>query len=131
MQVEERQRQSVSIGTVWARLWPAAKRRADQPLRRGAWYPVVQRDQTTMAVKTDAGRVLVDVHQVEVRQDCPMRFTVVRLSKNEPNPAKGTPRNLGLRYAVCPQCCARVRLMGAAARLKCRHCGHSGGIEEI
>lgn len=84
-----------------------------------------------MALKTKAGRVIVDVHQVETRDEPPTRFTIVRLSKTEPNPARGTPDNLGLRYAVCPSCTARVRLIGNPVNLTCSDCSHRGGVEEI
>jgi DNA-directed RNA polymerase subunit RPC12/RpoP len=127
----------------WARLWPAAKRAgaADRRLRQGAWYPVVSRGASRLVLEVSGERVAVPHDLLEVRSTRPDRFTVVYRTRDDPNPARDTRRDLGRVYAVCPVCAARVLLarrpyLGTTGvwvttgveHARCRKCGHEGVV---
>lgn len=113
----------------WARLYPTARIATNPRLRQGVWYPIVDPDQEERVVVEVLGRrVAVPKRLVEVRPKQPTRFTVVYLARNQPNPAQGTSRYLGRKYAVCPVCGSRVRLGGEPERLLCPKCGHEGEV---
>jgi hypothetical protein len=95
----------------WARL------RADYdcPLRRGAWYRVLELKQLEVVVHVHNKSVLVARPWVELAPVPPPRWTVVeRAGKQAPDS--------GGRYAVCPSCRERVRLTGTPPTLRCRRC---------
>lgn len=113
----------------WARLWAVARPRTRPMLRSGAWYPV-------MGAEGDDGLVLsvrhhevrLPAHFVEVRKERPRQFTVVCRGRLDPNPAAGTGRDLGARYAVCPASGHRIRLHGRAPWIECPGCGYRGEV---
>ena len=86
----------------WARV------RADQdcPLRRGAWYRVVEL--TPVEAIVDVNHRLLHIPRafVQVLPLRPPAWTVV------PGPDAGA--SAGRKYGVCPSCCARARLDGPA-----------------
>lgn len=81
-----------------------------------------------MVVQVKERRVAVPKRLLEIRAKRPTRFTVVYLARNQPNPAEGTARYLGRKYAVCPVCGVRVRVAGEPERLQCAECGHTGEV---
>jgi len=81
-----------------------------------------------VVVQVKDRRVAVPKRLLEIRAKQPTRFTVVYLARNQPNPAEGTARYLGRKYAVCPVCGVRVRLGGEPERLQCAECGHTGEV---
>jgi hypothetical protein len=98
-------------------------------LRSGAWYPVVGPDLGSEVLLTVRHRtVRLPARLVEVRSERPRRFTVVFRSRVEDNPASGTGKDLGVRYAVCPASGHRIQLRGRPARLECPGCGYRGDI---
>lgn len=88
------------------------------PLRRGAWYRVLNASPL---------EVVVDVHQKQVRvprrhlqlADQPMQMWTV-VERAEPSPR--SPRSLGSTYAVCPSCRERLPLAGQPANMRCPQC---------
>jgi hypothetical protein len=72
--------------------------------------------------------VMVPNHLVEIRTDPPERFTVVYRAGADPNPVRGTRSDLGRRYAVCPACSNRMRLLGKPELVHCYDCGHEGMV---
>jgi hypothetical protein len=113
----------------WARLWAIAHPRTRPMLRSGAWYPVVgdgPPSEVLLAVRHRTVRLPAQL--VEVRRERPRQFTVVIRSRVEQNPASGTRRDVGIRYAVCPASGHRIRLRGRPARLECPGCGYRGEI---
>ncbi len=105
----------------WARVRPKTGLR----LRRGAWYPVLTDDRTkNVEIDVAEHAVAVPREQVQIRRHRPERFSVVVKSSDDPNRVKGTPEDLGLRYAVCPASHSRVRLSGHPNFLVCPDCGH-------
>lgn len=118
---------SHSVG--WARLWAIAHPRTRPMLRSGAWYPVVAEGAASDVVLSVRHRtVRLPSQLLEVRRERPHRFTVVFRSREEANPATGTHRDLGKRYAVCPASGHRIGLRGRPARLECPGCGYRGEI---
>lgn len=111
--------------TIWARAYPSGA----GPLRRGAWYPAVH-DEDDNEVLIDVGikRVAVHTQLVELRPTIPSGFSVVERSSREPNPARGTPHDLGRVYAVCPVSRTRVRLETNDDVLTCPDCGYEGAV---
>ena len=99
----------------WARV------RADQdcPLRRGAWYRVV--DLTPVEAIVDVNHRLLHIPRafVQVLPLRPPAWTVV------PGPDRGAAAGTGgaRKYGVCPSCCARARLDGPAPAMRCPRCG--------
>ncbi|OGU13298.1 MAG: hypothetical protein A3K13_08605 [Gemmatimonadetes bacterium RIFCSPLOWO2_12_FULL_68_9] len=113
----------------WVRLYPTSRIVTNPRLRQGVWYPIVDPDLGERLVIQVLGRsVAVPKRLVEIRPKRPTRFTVVYLARNQPNPAEGTARFLGRKYAVCPVCGARVRVAGEPERLQCTACGHQGEV---
>jgi hypothetical protein len=97
--------------------------------RRGAWYPVVGEASDDRAVVVVHGRrVAVARRYLEIRPRRPETFTAVVRGTNEPNPARGTPADLGQTYAVCPTCGARNRVWPNAPALTCSGCRHRGEV---
>ncbi len=113
----------------WARLYPTARPFTNPRLRQGVWYPVVDPALgERVVVQVKDRRVAVPRKALEIRDRRPTRFTVVVLARNQANPAEGTSRFLGRRYAVCPACGVRVRLGGEPEQLVCAECGHRGEV---
>ncbi len=79
--------------------------RADQdcPLRRGAWYRVVEL--TPVEAIVDVNHRLLHIPRafVQVLPLRPPAWTVV------PGPDAGGAAGAGRKYGVCPSCCARWR----------------------
>src|SRR5205823_6261765 len=97
----------------WARV------RADQdcPLRRGAWYRVVEL--TPVEAIVDVNHRLLHIPRafVQVLPLQPPAWTVV------PGPDVGGAAGAGRKYGVCPSCCARARLDGPAPAMRCPRWG--------
>jgi len=113
----------------WARLWAIAHPRTRPMLRSGAWYPVVSDAVSSeVTLKVRHRDVRLPAQLLEVRKERPRKFTVVFRSRVEENPAAGTRRDLGPRYAVCPASGHRIRLRGRPARVECPGCAYRGEI---
>src|SRR3989442_11377135 len=85
------------------------------PLRRGAWYRVIDVTPLEVVVEVHHKSVLVARPWVELAQVPPPRWTVVE------NSARKAPGSNG-RYAVCPSCRERMPLSGNPPSLRCRRC---------
>ena len=115
--------------SAWARAWATARPFARPMPRRGAWYPVVGETSGDRAVIQINGRkVAIAKRFLELRQERPRTFTAVIRGINEPNPTRGTKRDLGQTYAVCPQCAARNAVSPKAPVLSCAGCHHRGEV---
>jgi hypothetical protein len=99
-------------------------------MRAGAWYPVLEpaRADGSVILMLRNREVRVPAKLLEIRRDRPHRFTVVRLGREDGNPAAGTRRDLGRTYAVCPASGHRVRLRGSEGRVECPGCGYRGEV---
>lgn len=115
--------------SAWARTWATARPFARPMPRRGAWYPVVGETSGDRAVLQVLGRkVAIARRYLEIRPRRPDAFTAVVRGRDEPNPARGTPDDLGQTYAVCPACDARNRVWPSAPMLSCSRCHFSGEV---
>ena len=113
----------------WARPWAIARPFSRPAPRAGAWYPIVGHAGTDRVVLEIRGRKVAIMRKLlEVRSERPRRFTVVYRPKHEPNPAAGTPGDLGKQYAVCPSCNARLPLWGEPVVVTCGTCSHRGEV---
>ena len=110
----------------WARVTPLIQR--SERLRRGAWYRVIDDAASTQNVVLDVDMdgaprpVKVPRTRLRIRRHRPERLSVVELSSNDPNPARGTSGFLGSIYAVCPKTGSRLRLWGRPDRVVCSSC---------
>lgn len=113
----------------WARVWPTIRPPHSRNLRAGAWYPVVK-DDLEDRVSLLLGKTPVDVPRkvLEIRTQRPHRFTVVYRLGHEWVPGRPSVHNLGKRYAVCPICFHRFKLLGEPERRVCPNCNHEGEI---
>jgi hypothetical protein len=114
----------------WARPWSITAPLARKALRAGAWYPVVEhrRIDGVVVLVMRHRNVRVPARLLELRRDRPHRFTVVYMTPRDPNPASGTVRDLGRKYAVCPASGHRIRLEGEPSHLDCPGCGYRGEV---
>jgi hypothetical protein len=101
-------------------------------LRRGAWYPVVE--------KSPDGHVVIDVRDgvqvrlsssdVILRQQPPEAWSVVvRTGVLRPTLGKQKGRDVITTYGVCPHCHERQEFEGKPARLKCTRCGKESAVD--
>jgi hypothetical protein len=111
----------------WARLWAVARPNTRPMLRSGAWYPVVARGEEVV-LEVRHRQVKLSPHLVELRDERPRRFTVVYRGRDEENPARGTRRDLGHKYAVCPASGHRILIKGEPVYLQCPGCGYRAEI---
>ncbi len=106
--------------------WARARPPGAGALRRGAWYRVVG-DNGNGSVVVDLGpRGTAEVprSQIQIRHHRPPYFSIVVRSPEDPNPVRGTPRDVGDRYAVCPHSHTRVPLNGdEKPYIDCPECG--------
>jgi hypothetical protein len=100
-------------------------------LRRGAWYPVVN-DSNSRIVILDVSKRNVPIprESVELSEEKPLRWSVVRFDPAKPVPARISQQNLPLIYAVCAFCRARsVELEESTTSLKCQECGREAPVD--
>jgi hypothetical protein len=99
--------------------WARVRARTTCPLRRGAWYRVVQLTAAD-AVLDVAGRpVTVPRAFLQVLPIRPRMWSVVL----RPRGAVAPPPSWGPRYGVCPRCSARAPLHQGSATMRCPTCG--------
>jgi len=79
--------------------WARVRARAECPLRRGAWYRVV--DLTPVEAYLDVNHRLLHIPRAFV-QVLPLRPPLV--------------------YGVCPSCCSRTPIGGKVRTLRCARC---------
>jgi hypothetical protein len=91
-------------------------------LRRGAWYPILEKtnDGKVVVVEVDKKPVRVSRVEVQVRQDPPNCWGVVyRAGVMRPTFGGVTPPPT---YAVCPSCHERQEFEGKPEEMTCRRC---------
>src|SRR5256885_7316979 len=107
---------SVDRGTENARMphlqyWARVRAGMDCPLRRGAWYRVVELapEETVLEINTRLVRVPRKFLQI-----LPLRPPMWSLVRRRPDDAPPTSEEDG-KYAVCPSCCERSPLIDSAS----------------
>jgi hypothetical protein len=106
------------VAQYWARVRP----HADCPLRRGAWYRVVEI--TPVEAIVDVNHRLLHIPRAFV-QILPLRpplWSVI------PGTQEKDDRGGQKLLAVCPSCCARTVLQSRAATLRCPRCGTASAV---
>ena len=101
-------------GPQWARLTADV----DLPIRRGAWYRVVQLTPREATLEVRGKKVPIPRAALEIVADPPLRWAVV------PRPRKSArlPQGWGPEYGVCPGCKERVQLVDKPRSLRCPKC---------
>ena len=102
------------VGPQWARL----KEDVDFPIRRGAWYRVVQLTPREVTLDVKGKKVPIPRAAVEIAPQPTLRWTVV------PRPRKSVrlPQGWGPEYGVCPGCRERAQLIDHPQSLRCPKC---------
>ena len=91
----------------WARVRPGT----EWPLRRGAWYPVVELTDTEAVLAVNHQSLRVPRASVQI---LPLRPPLWSLVIRRPD---------NFRYAVCPRCSGRRAMLDASTTLRCTRCG--------
>ena len=99
----------------WARL----KTGVSYPLRRGAWYQVVQVTHGVALLDVNHRSMTVPLELLQVVPARPQVWSVVP----RPLDAVDMPLSWGNIYAVCPNCCARAPLGQRVPSMPCTRCG--------
>src|SRR5438128_5334631 len=99
----------------WARL----RARTTCPLRRGAWYRVVQLTDAEAILDVNGRPLSVPRAFLQVLPIRPRMWSVVLRLRGAVTP----PASWGPRYGVCPRCCARAPLHQGSATMRCPACG--------
>jgi hypothetical protein len=100
------------------RYWARVRAGTDSPLRRGAWYRVVEL--TPVEAVLDVNQRLLRFARTSL-QILPLRPPTWSLVRRRPDEAPLDAAEP--RYAVCPNCCARSPLHHSAPTLRCPRCG--------
>lgn len=100
------------------RYWARVRAGAETPLRRGAWYRVVEL--TANDAVLDVNQRLLRVPRASL-QILPLRPPLWSLVRRRPDEAPAT--DADQRYAVCPSCCSRSAVRGSAPTMRCHGCG--------
>src|SRR3989442_6582809 len=98
----------------WARL----RARTTCPLRRGAWYRVVQLTDAEAILDVNGRPLSVPRAFLQVLPIRPRMWSVVLRLRGAVTP----PASWGPRYGVCPRCCARAPLHQGSATMRCPAC---------
>ena len=86
--------------------WARVRARTSWPLRRGAWYRVVDLTPLEAVLEVNLRPLRVPRPFVQVLPIRPGLWSVVPRLRDAVTP----PERWGSRYAVCPRCCARAPL---------------------
>ena len=99
-------------------------------LRRGAWYPIVERSPDGHVVVAVRGRsVRLNRDDVKVRAELPDRWSIV-FRPGVLRPAMGgRGREVVNTYAVCPHCHERQDFVGLPATMRCTRCGTASPVD--
>ena len=96
-------------------------------LRRGAWYPVVERTAIEAVVEVDQTRLRVRRDEVLFRSDRPTAWTVVNRT-GVMRPTLSGPKVV-TTYAVCPDCTGRQEFEGHPETLMCVRCRRAAKVD--
>lgn len=99
-------------------MWARVRAGSDCPLRRGAWYRVVELTPVEAIIDVNNRLLHIPRTYVQILPLRPPQWSVVTPPRKEAGGAgpQGT-------YGVCPNCCARALLHPTAATWRCQRCG--------
>ncbi len=98
--------------------WARVKGRTTGPLRRGAWYRVLQLTPADAVLEVNKQPLSVPRAMLQVLPIRPRLWSVVP----RPRGAAAPPASWGPRYGVCPRCAARAPLNDRAISMRCPTC---------
>ena len=98
--------------------WAQLHAEYECPLRRGAWYRVLNASSLEVVVEVNRKEVRVPRRYLQFADQPAQMWAVVERAESS---GRG-PRSLGSRYAVCPSCRERVPLAGRPANMRCPRC---------
>ena len=104
--------------------WARVRARTNCPLRRGAWYRVV--DLTPVEAMVDVNHRLLHIPRAFV-QVLPLRPPMWSVVPG-PRDSEGHPTGPDRPYGVCPNCCSRAPLQRTATVMRCPRCGTASAI---
>ena len=99
--------------------WARVRARTTCPLRRGAWYRVLQLTPGEALLDVNGRPLSVPRPFLQVLPIRPRLWSVVP----RPRGAVAPPSSWGPRYGVCPRCAARAPLLDRAVSMRCPACG--------
>jgi len=115
-----------------ARKWARVLESGAHGLRRGAWYPVVNDSKTAIVIlDVNKNNVPVDRKTLELADEKPEKWSVVKWDPTKPLPRRISQQNLPLIYAVCSQCRHRAELGNAQTTLDCKECGKTSEVDWV
>jgi hypothetical protein len=99
--------------------WARVRAHTTCPLRRGAWYPVLELTPLDAVLEVNEQRLSVPRAFLQILPVRPPLWSVVTRREG---PATG-PGDAASRYAVCPRCSARAPLEESSRSMPCAGCG--------
>lgn len=109
--------------------WARSTGTAADVLRRGAWYPILEKtdDGQAVVVQVDERPVRVSRIEVQVRDEPPHSWCVVQRSGVMRPTWSGA--RIATVYAVCPNCRERQEFEGRPTELNCARCKKSAPVD--
>ena len=98
--------------------WARVRARTTSPLRRGAWYRVLQLTPAEAVLEVNGRSLGVPRPFLQVLPIRPRLWSVVARRRG----ATAPPPSWGPRYGVCPRCAARAPLPDRAISMRCPAC---------
>jgi hypothetical protein len=102
--------------------WARVRAGMDCPLRRGAWYRVVELAPSETVLEVNSRLLRLPREFLQILPLRPPMWSLVRRRPDDapppPDPAAEDPK-----YAVCPSCCERRPLVDSTPTLRCERCG--------
>jgi len=98
--------------------WARVRARTQCPLRRGAWYRVLQLSTAEAVLEVHGQPLSVPRPFLQVLPVRPRMWSVVPRLRGGASP----PADWGSRYGVCPRCSARAALPEQAVSMRCPAC---------
>jgi hypothetical protein len=113
-----------------SRKWARVKLAGAHNLRRGAWYPIVN-DSSANIVILDVAKNNVPVprESLDLADEKPSRWSVVRFDPAKPIPARISQQKLPLTYIVCPHCRERSPVLDSDREVGCGECNRTSEID--
>jgi hypothetical protein len=108
--------------------WARSTEKASDRLRRGAWYPIVERSgDGHVTVQVEQENIRFPVASLLIRTEAPDRWSiVVRSGVMRPTWSGQKVTNA---YAVCPWCRARQEFKDQPEQLECDRCQHTSPVD--
>jgi hypothetical protein len=101
--------------------WARVRAGMDCPLRRGAWYRVVELTPGETVLEVNSRLLRVPRAFLQILPLRPPMWSLVRRRPDDAAPA--APAAEDPKYAVCPSCCERRPVVDSSPTLRCQRCG--------